>query len=50
MFELVTGQEAGAVVTDVTSEGFKGTLVDWVNQLKASGQNGDAVDRPLREK
>jgi hypothetical protein len=48
LFEIVTGQEAGAVVTDVTGEGFKGTLVDWMNQLKASGRIGDAVDRSLR--
>jgi hypothetical protein len=48
LFELVSGQEAVAVVTDVTGEGFKGTLVDWVNQLKASGRIGDAVDRSLR--
>ncbi|CAL5016245.1 unnamed protein product [Urochloa decumbens] len=50
LFELVSGQEAAAVVTDVTGEGFKGTLVDWVNQLKASGRIGDVVDRPLRGK
>ncbi|WVZ86181.1 hypothetical protein U9M48_033009 [Paspalum notatum var. saurae] len=50
LFELVSGQEAAAVVTDVTGEGFKGTLVDWVNQLKASGRIGDAVDKQLRGK
>ncbi|PUZ47731.1 hypothetical protein GQ55_7G189900 [Panicum hallii var. hallii] len=50
LFELVSGQEAAAVVTDVTGEGFKGTLLDWVNQLKASGRIGDVVDRPLRGK
>ncbi|CAN6235440.1 unnamed protein product [Urochloa humidicola] len=48
LFELVSGQEAAAVVTDVTGEGFKGTLVDWVNQLKASGRIDDVVDKPLR--
>ncbi|ONM56523.1 Inactive LRR receptor-like serine/threonine-protein kinase BIR2 [Zea mays] len=50
LFELVSGQEAAAVVTDVTGEGFKGTLVDWVNQLKASGRISDAIDKPLRGK
>ncbi|XP_066379394.1 probable inactive receptor kinase At1g27190 [Miscanthus floridulus] len=50
LFELVSGQEAAAVVTDVTGEGFKGTLVDWVNQLKASGRISDVVDKPLRGK
>ncbi|CAO2042769.1 unnamed protein product [Urochloa humidicola] len=50
LFELMSGQEAAAVVTDVTGDGFKGTLVDWVNQLKASGRIGDVVDKPLRGK
>ncbi|ONM22583.1 Inactive LRR receptor-like serine/threonine-protein kinase BIR2 [Zea mays] len=50
LFELVSGQESAAVVTDVTGEGFKGTLVDWVNQLKASGRISDAIDKPLRGK
>jgi hypothetical protein len=50
LFELVSGQEAAAVVTDVTGDGFKGTLVDWVNQLKASGRISDVVDKPLRGK
>uniref|UniRef100_K3YD97 Protein kinase domain-containing protein n=2 Tax=Setaria italica TaxID=4555 RepID=K3YD97_SETIT len=50
LFELVSGQEAAAVVTDVTGEGFKGTLVDWVNQLKASGRISDVVDKQLRGK
>ncbi|GJN02515.1 hypothetical protein PR202_ga19875 [Eleusine coracana subsp. coracana] len=48
LFELVSGQEASAVVSDAAGEGFKGTLVDWVNQLKASGRIGDAVDKSLR--
>ncbi|XP_062184287.1 probable inactive receptor kinase At1g27190 [Phragmites australis] len=48
LFELVSGQEAAAVVTDAAGEGFKGTLVDWVNQLKASGRISDVVDKPLR--
>nr|ACG30073.1 hypothetical protein [Zea mays] len=52
LFELVSGQEAAAAVgtVDVTGEGFKGTLVDWVYQLKASGRIGDAVDKSLRGK
>jgi hypothetical protein len=53
LFELVSGQEAAAAAVgtvDVMGEGFKGTLVDWVYQLKASGRIGDAVDKSLRGK
>ncbi|KAL6650935.1 hypothetical protein ACP70R_009860 [Stipagrostis hirtigluma subsp. patula] len=48
LFELVSGQEAAAVTSDAAGEGFKGTLVDWVNQLKASGRISDVVDKQLR--
>uniref|UniRef100_A0A0D9ZME3 Protein kinase domain-containing protein n=1 Tax=Oryza glumipatula TaxID=40148 RepID=A0A0D9ZME3_9ORYZ len=48
LLELVSGQEAATVTGDAAGEGFKGTLVDWVNQLKASGRIGDAVHKSLR--
>ncbi|XP_047068775.1 probable inactive receptor kinase At1g27190 [Lolium rigidum] len=50
LFELVTGQEAATVSSDVVGEGFKGTLVDWVFQLKSSGRIADAVDKSLSGK
>jgi serine/threonine protein kinase len=50
LFELVTGQEAATVSSDVVGEGFKGTLVDWVYQLKSSGRIADAVDKSLSGK
>ncbi|CAM0904094.1 unnamed protein product [Alopecurus aequalis] len=50
LFELVSGQEAATLTSDVVGEGFKGTLVDWVYQLKSSGRIGDAVDKSLSGK
>uniref|UniRef100_J3LZ32 Protein kinase domain-containing protein n=1 Tax=Oryza brachyantha TaxID=4533 RepID=J3LZ32_ORYBR len=47
LFELVSGQEAATVTSDAAGEGFKGTLVDWINQLKASGRIGDVVHKSL---
>ncbi|KAL3526472.1 hypothetical protein ACH5RR_011128 [Cinchona calisaya] len=45
LMELATGQkplEVGCV-----EEGFKGNLVDWVNQLSSSGRIKDAIDKTL---
>lgn len=40
LLELVTGRKpVGA------EEGFKGSLVDWVNQLSSSGHSKDAIDK-----
>ncbi|KAG8065044.1 hypothetical protein GUJ93_ZPchr0004g39776 [Zizania palustris] len=50
LFELFSGQESGTVTSDAAGEGFKGTLVDWVNQLRASSCITDAVDMSLRGK
>ncbi|XP_024978427.1 inactive LRR receptor-like serine/threonine-protein kinase BIR2 [Cynara cardunculus var. scolymus] len=46
LLELATGQKPA----DVTGaeEGFKGNLVDWVNQLSGSGQIKNAIDKNLR--
>lgn len=50
LLELVTGQKATEITTDVAGEVFKGSLVDWVNQLSAAGKTHEAIDRPLRGK
>ncbi|KAL5216309.1 hypothetical protein ABZP36_007710 [Zizania latifolia] len=50
LFELLSGQEAATVTSDMAGEVFKGTLVDWVNQLRLSGRITDVVDKPLRGK
>lgn len=45
LLELLTGQkplEVGAA-----EEGFKGNLVDWVNQLSSSGRITEAIDKDL---
>ncbi|KAM3387782.1 hypothetical protein ACQJBY_010558 [Aegilops geniculata] len=47
LLELVSGQEAASVSSDV-GEGFKGTLVNWVYQLKSTGRIADAVDKSLK--
>ncbi|KAL7605808.1 hypothetical protein Lser_V15G20601 [Lactuca serriola] len=43
LLELATGQKP----TNVTAaeEGFKGSLVDWVNQLSSCGQMENAIDK-----
>ncbi|KAI3768663.1 hypothetical protein L2E82_19493 [Cichorium intybus] len=46
LLELATGQKPTNVT--VAEEGFKGTLVDWVNQLSGSGQIENAIDENLR--
>ncbi|XP_071692656.1 inactive LRR receptor-like serine/threonine-protein kinase BIR2 [Rutidosis leptorrhynchoides] len=43
LMELATGQKPN----QVTEEGFKGNLVDWVNQLSKSGRIKDAIDKNL---
>ncbi|KAF5479518.1 hypothetical protein F2P56_000330 [Juglans regia] len=45
LLELVTGQKPLDVRT--AEEGFKGNLVDWVNQLSTSGQTKNAIDMAL---
>lgn len=48
LMELATGQKPLEV--GCAEEGFKGNLVDWVNQLSSSGRIKDAIDRTLRGK
>ncbi|KAJ7000318.1 probable inactive receptor kinase At1g27190 [Populus alba] len=45
LLELVSGQKP----LDVSNaeEGFKGNLVDWVNQLASIGRSTDAIDKAL---
>ncbi|KAJ8544955.1 hypothetical protein K7X08_017538 [Anisodus acutangulus] len=43
--ELATGQRPLEVAAD--DEGFKGNLVDWVNQLSVSGRIKDAIDKHM---
>ncbi|TYJ43553.1 hypothetical protein E1A91_A03G159900v1 [Gossypium mustelinum] len=45
LLELVTGQKPIGVSN--AEEGFKGNLVDWVNQLFSTGRSKDAVDKAL---
>ncbi|KAK4834129.1 hypothetical protein QYF36_017450 [Acer negundo] len=49
LLELVTGQKPLEIST-ANDEGFKGNLVDWVNQLSKSGRIKDAIDMSLRGK
>ncbi|XP_076914428.1 inactive LRR receptor-like serine/threonine-protein kinase BIR2 [Bidens hawaiensis] len=46
LLELATGQKATNVT--VAEEGYKGNLVDWVNQLAGSGQIKTAIDKNIR--
>ncbi|KAL3378774.1 hypothetical protein AABB24_004612 [Solanum stoloniferum] len=48
LLELATGQKPLEVTAG--EEGFKGNLVDWVNQLSASGRIKDAIDQNMRGK
>ncbi|KAK6922107.1 Leucine-rich repeat-containing N-terminal, plant-type [Dillenia turbinata] len=48
LLELVTGERPTEVSR--ADGGFKGILVDWVNQLKIAGKNKEAVDRSLCDK
>ncbi|KAK9065063.1 hypothetical protein SSX86_016446 [Deinandra increscens subsp. villosa] len=45
LMELATGQKPFKPAA--AEEGFKGSLVDWVNQLSSSGRIKDAIDRNL---
>lgn len=45
LLELVTGQKPLEV--SIAEEGFKGNLVDWVNQLLSTGRSMDAIDNSL---
>ncbi|XP_059294035.1 inactive LRR receptor-like serine/threonine-protein kinase BIR2 [Lycium ferocissimum] len=45
LLELATGQKPLEVTAG--EEGFKGNLVDWVNQLSVSGRIKDAIDQNL---
>lgn len=45
LLELVTGEKPLEIST--APEGFKGNLVDWVNQLSNSGRTKDAIDKDL---
>ncbi|KAA8530325.1 hypothetical protein F0562_005034 [Nyssa sinensis] len=48
LLELATGLKPLEVGN--AEEGFKGSLVDWVNQLCTSGQIKDAIDKALRRR
>ncbi|WOG88802.1 hypothetical protein DCAR_0208037 [Daucus carota subsp. sativus] len=48
LLELVTGQKPLEVSN--AGEGFKGHLVDWVNQLASVGRTKDVIDNSLRGK
>ncbi|KAK0583847.1 hypothetical protein LWI29_003940 [Acer saccharum] len=48
LLELVTDQKPLEIST--ADEGFKGNLVDWVNQLSKTGRIEDAIDISLRGK
>nr|GMC91616.1 inactive LRR receptor-like serine/threonine-protein kinase BIR2 [Ipomoea batatas] len=45
LLELATGQNP--LVVGAAEEGFKGTLVDWVNQVSRSGRIKDVIDKSL---
>ncbi|GAB4832188.1 Inactive LRR receptor-like serine/threonine-protein kinase bir2 [Ancistrocladus abbreviatus] len=45
LLEIVTGQKPLEV--SAAEEGFKGNLVDWVNQLSSSGRISEAIDKDL---
>ncbi|KAK9067252.1 hypothetical protein SSX86_014578 [Deinandra increscens subsp. villosa] len=46
LLELATGQKPTNIT--VADEGYKGNLVDWVNQLSVSGQIESAIDKNIR--
>ncbi|RZC93176.1 hypothetical protein C5167_029152 [Papaver somniferum] len=45
LLELVTGEKP--LVISNADEGFKGNLIDWVNQLLSSGRIKDAIDKSI---
>ncbi|XP_021763312.1 probable inactive receptor kinase At1g27190 [Chenopodium quinoa] len=46
LLELLTGVKPLEV--SAVEEGFKGNLVDWVNQLSSSGRMVEAIDKDIR--
>ncbi|KAM0033588.1 putative protein kinase RLK-Pelle-LRR-Xa family [Helianthus debilis subsp. tardiflorus] len=48
LLELATGQKPTNIA--IANEGYKGNLVDWVNQLSGSGQIKTAIDKNIRGK
>ncbi|KAL3376523.1 hypothetical protein AABB24_003120 [Solanum stoloniferum] len=48
LLELATGQRPLEITA--ADEGFKGNLVDWVNQLSVSGRIKDAIDKHICRK
>ncbi|KAM0039602.1 putative protein kinase RLK-Pelle-LRR-Xa family [Helianthus debilis subsp. tardiflorus] len=46
LLELATGQKPNVVTAG--KEGYKGNLVDWVNQLSSLGQIENAIDKNIR--
>ncbi|KAG1331335.1 Inactive LRR receptor-like serine/threonine-protein kinase BIR2 [Cocos nucifera] len=48
LLELATGQRPTEISSNAAGEGFKGNLVDWVNQLAAAGRVADAIDKSIR--
>ncbi|KAK9726438.1 hypothetical protein RND81_05G215200 [Saponaria officinalis] len=48
LLELLTGQKPLEVT--IAEEGFKGNLVDWVNQLSSSGRLIEAIDEDISGK
>ncbi|KAM3304051.1 putative inactive receptor kinase [Capsicum chacoense] len=45
LLELVTGRKP--LGAGNAEEGFKGSLVDWVNQMSSSGRSKDVIDKSL---
>ncbi|KAJ8750236.1 hypothetical protein K2173_014151 [Erythroxylum novogranatense] len=45
LLELVTGKKPLEV--NIAEEGFKGNLVDWVNQLTNSGRSKEVIDKAI---
>ncbi|WOL14348.1 hypothetical protein Cni_G23128 [Canna indica] len=50
LLELVTAQRATEISSDAAGEGFKGSLVDWVNRLSVTGRAREAIDISLQGK
>ncbi|XP_058080181.1 probable inactive receptor kinase At1g27190 [Magnolia sinica] len=47
LLELATGQKPLDISSSAEEEGFKGNLVDWVNQLSSAGRIKDTIDKSL---
>ncbi|XP_042428004.1 probable inactive receptor kinase At1g27190 [Zingiber officinale] len=50
LLELLTGQRATEISSDTAGEGFKGSLVDWVNRLTVTGRTQETIDTSLQGK